>query len=383
MKICRFLSFVSILILLFSCTSSKKTTVSEVRTVKSLRFINEYVIPNNYQFKGTLVGGLSSIDYDPATNLYYLICDDRSERNPARFYTAKIRISDKGIDSVEFTNAVTLLDKQGNSFPSHKTEPALAPDPESMRYDPRKNLLIWGSEGERLLTKNPAALEDPAVLIMSTDGKYKDSFAIPDNLRMHATEKGPRRNGVFEGLAFTDNYKYLFASVEEPLYEDGSRAGSGDSTAWVRFIKFNTKTRKPVAQYAYQIDALPFAADPPGAFKVNGISDIMSLSNNQFIVIERAFVSGKNSNFIRLYLADARYADDISKLASLDPAPTVKPITKTLLLNMDDLGRYIDNVEGITSGPLLANGHQSLILVADNNFDEKEKTQFFLFEIIP
>ena len=48
---------------------------------------------------------------------------------------------------------------------------------------------------------------------------------------------------------------------------------------------------------------------------------------------------------------------------------------------MDDLGIYTDNVEGVTFGPVLSNGHQSLIFVADNNFDEQEITQFLLFEI--
>jgi hypothetical protein len=50
---------------------------------------------------------------------------------------------------------------------------------------------------------------------------------------------------------------------------------------------------------------------------------------------------------------------------------------------MDALGIYVDNVEGICFGPVLPNGHRTLVLVSDNNFIELEKTQFFLFEIIP
>jgi hypothetical protein len=48
---------------------------------------------------------------------------------------------------------------------------------------------------------------------------------------------------------------------------------------------------------------------------------------------------------------------------------------------MDDLGIYTDNVEGMTLGPELPNGHKTLIFVADNNFSKDEITQFFLFEI--
>ena len=50
---------------------------------------------------------------------------------------------------------------------------------------------------------------------------------------------------------------------------------------------------------------------------------------------------------------------------------------------MDTLGIYIDNVEGVTFGPDLPNGHKTLIFVSDNNFSALEKTQFLLFEIIP
>ncbi len=47
------------------------------------------------------------------------------------------------------------------------------------------------------------------------------------------------------------------------------------------------------------------------------------------------------------------------------------------------LKRDIFNVEGVTFGPTLANGRRSLVLVTDNNFNAKEKTQFLLFEVLP
>jgi hypothetical protein len=82
-------------------------------------------------------------------------------------------------------------------------------------------------------------------------------------------------------------------------------------------------------------------------------------------------------------LTDLRNASDISDIASLRENPPAKPATKKLLLNLDSLGTYVDNLEGMTFGPDLPNGHKTLILVADNNFSAFEKTQFFLFEVIP
>jgi hypothetical protein len=45
------------------------------------------------------------------------------------------------------------------------------------------------------------------------------------------------------------------------------------------------------------------------------------------------------------------------------------------------MGIYIDNIEGVTFGPDLPNGHKTLIFVSDNNFSKEQKTQFLLFEV--
>jgi hypothetical protein len=76
-------------------------------------------------------------------------------------------------------------------------------------------------------------------------------------------------------------------------------------------------------------------------------------------------------------------ATDVVDTNSLLSQPAVKPVSKKLVLNMDDLGRYIDNVEGVTWGPTLPNGHKSLLFLSDNNFSPLEKTQFLLFEVNP
>jgi len=111
----------------------------------SLKFINEYDIPFNLKFKETTVGGLSGIDYDKRNGLYYFISDDRSAINPARFYTAKIKITEKGIDTVQFQDVKFLLQQNGEAYPSAKQDLPHTTDPESMRFDPRTNQVIWTS----------------------------------------------------------------------------------------------------------------------------------------------------------------------------------------------------------------------------------------------
>jgi hypothetical protein len=85
-----------------------------------------------------------------------------------------------------------------------------------------------------------------------------------------------------------------------------------------------------------------------------------------------------------VYLADATGAEDISAISSLRMQPAKKPITKKLLLDFNkELKQDVFNVEGVTFGPTLSTGNRSLIFVTDNNFNTKEKTQYFLFEVIP
>lgn len=373
----RITSFFLIGILIVSCTTQKQITLSDR---SQLKFIGEYDVPFNQGFQNTTIGGLSGIDYDKKHKIYYLISDDRSDINPARFYSAKIFLNVNGIDSVQFVSVKNMLQPNGMVYPNSKQNALQTPDPEAIRFDSRTKQLVWSSEGERILKKNVSVLEDPFVNIISNKGKYIDSFILPSNMHMHETQNGPRQNGVFEGLSFSNNFKKLFVDVEEPLYEDGPRAGLKDSTAWIRLIKFDVKSRKPEAQYAYQIDPVAYPSNPVSAFKINGVPDVLAVNNHQLLFIERSFSTGRRPCTIKVYLGELNGATDVSDLRSLLKNNFI-PISKKLILNMDDLGIYTDNIEGVTLGPKLSNNHQSLIFVSDNNFSHEEKTQFLLFEI--
>jgi hypothetical protein len=370
-------------ILLVVSVAAVSFVTAQKNSISRLKLVGEYDIPHNLSFKGTTVGGLSGIDYDKARGLYYMICDDRSAINAARYYTAKIFFGQKKIDSVVFVNVTTLLQKNGTPYPNSKQDPAHTPDPEAIRYDPVHKQMIWTSEGERIVKTKDTVLENPAITIMSPNGKYIDTFPLPANLRMHVSESGPRQNGVLEGMSFANDFKTLYVNVEEPLYQDGPRADVVEKEAWVRIYQFDVKTKKNTAQYAYKLDPVAYPATPVAAFKINGIPDILSAGNKELIVLERSFSTGRAPCTIKIFLTDMNGATDIKNNASLIQTPAAKPLTKKLLLNLDSLGIYIDNVEGATFGPMLPNGHRTLVLVADNNFDALEKTQFFVFEVIP
>jgi hypothetical protein len=123
---------------------------------------------------------------------------------------------------------------------------------------------------------------------------------------------------------------------------------------------------------------------PSTAFSVNGLVELLPLNNEFLIAMERSFSVGVpgTGNSIKLYrvaLPGATDVNGVERLAgSLD---RIRPAQKTLLLDLDTLGIPLDNIEGMTLGPLLPDGRRALVLVSDNNFAPLQFTQFLLFAL--
>jgi len=370
-----------LLTLILSCNTSKQLAVRGNINPESISYLHTYTLPNNFSFMQTTVGGLSSIDYDIKKDQYYFICDDRSAINPARFYTAQILIKSNKIDTVIFNNQTPLLDEKGNKYPSIKVDPTRTPDPESMRYNPRTQNLVWSSEGERAFKQNDSILINPSVYFINSKGEWLDSLQMPTHLYMSLQQRGPRQNGVLEGMSYVDDYKKLMINVEEPLYQDGPKADLQPNQAMIRFFEFDTKTKLCTKQYAYELDPVAHKPIPTNGFVVNGVPEFLSVGKNQLLVLERSFSTGRIPCTIKIFLADYGSATDVSDFQSLKIPAKYQPMKKTLLLNMDELGVFTDNIEGISFGPILPNGNQSILLVSDNNFSPIQKTQIILLEL--
>jgi hypothetical protein len=115
--------------------SAAPTTASPApnATGISLRFIGEATLPHRMQFGGTTVGGISGMDYDAARNQYYLLADDRSDINAARFYTAKINVSATGLKTPEITSVVHMKRPDGSAYGGKAQGAKDIPDPEAIR----------------------------------------------------------------------------------------------------------------------------------------------------------------------------------------------------------------------------------------------------------
>jgi hypothetical protein len=365
-------------VFLFSCSNLKQSI--ENKSISSLKLLSSIEIPFETQFQNTKVGGLSGIDYDSKNDLYYLICDDRSVFNDSRFYTAKIPLIENKIQSIDFQSVITLKNENATAFGNWNTTPNTSADPEDIRYNPKTKTLLWSSEGARVVTGDKQVLQNPSLNFTDLNGNFLSTIALPDNLKMQQTEKGPRNNGTLEGITFDSKFKTIYTHTEEPLFEDGSQSRTSYGGV-IRFYQFDAKTKKNIAQFGYKLEPIALEPNPKESFAVNGVSAIQYFSKDQLIVVERSYSTGTQACTIKLFLCDSKKATNVKNYPSLQNQ-NLELASKKLILNMDDLGIFIDNVEGITFGPKLPNGNQSLVLVSDNNFSEKQKTQVFLFEVL-
>ncbi|RSM66386.1 3-phytase [Amycolatopsis sp. WAC 01376] len=350
---------------------------------RPLRLIGEQTVPNSLLFQGTVVGGLSSIDFDPRTGEYALICDDRSAINPARFYTAKFSLDADGLGPVTFTGTKPLLRPDGTPYPPlAKNDPAQPPnmrtiDPEELRVDPWTGRYVWSQEGER----SAAARIDPSIREAKRDGAYVRDLPIPANEKMTETA-GPRQNLALEGLTFAGFGSLIASSVEGPLLQDGPEANT--TSGALSRITVQSRSGPIVAQYAYPQEKVFAAPNPPGAFATTGISSLLAVDQadpTRYLVMERSFVTGVG-NKVRIYEIDTKGATNIAKVPSLGEAKNVKPVKKRLLADLADFKlSTVDNVEGMTWGPRLRGGERSLVLVSDNNFSPTQVTQFIALAV--
>jgi myo-inositol-hexaphosphate 3-phosphohydrolase len=349
------------------------TDTIERRTVSNVELLGEVVFATGFVFSDTEVGGLSALSYDPASDTYYALSDDRSTVDPARFYTLDIAIDDGALTDgdVTFQDVITLTDTMDNPFAAGSI------DPEGMAFT-NDNMLYISSEGDA----NDTPPIDPSISKFSLTGQQGITLTVPLKFLPTVTVSGTttittgiRNNRAFESLTITPNSEYLYVANEQALLQDGPPTDA-TTTSPVRFIKYDLATGQPVAEYVYIVDPVT------GTNGYNGLVELLALDNNgTFLALERS-LSFDAGNTIKLYQAftqgalDVSGEDDIYWEAMDMPFEIDPPVRKELLVTINDLGVNPDNIEGMTFGPQLADGRQTLILVSDNNFHLLQETQF-------
>ena len=362
----------------------------------SLDFLGEYQLPR-MEFEGTRVGGLSAITYDRQRDRYYAISDDRSNFAPARFYTLALSLNTTdsktpAIKQVTVERVTTMTGEDGKPYPPGTV------DPEGIVLSPLGTVFI-ASEG--------VAQDGIPPFVREFDlktGQWKRSLPIPERYipiisqpevsKLESREsdssnadtkkpeqvKGVQNNLGFESLTLNpggygstgvEPFR-LFVATEAALLQDRNPSDRGDRSRLLHYLAEPGRALL-VSEHLYLLDPPPTAADTSGLVELLAIDQ-----GGHFLSLERTYGRGRFG--VRLYQLAMGDATDTSTIASVRDS-NIRPIRKKLLLDLEQLGIRLDNLEGMTLGPRLPDGSQSLVLVSDDNFLPVQNTQFLLFRL--
>ncbi len=335
-----------------------------------LEYIGEALLPSGLQVEGRSVGGLSGMAYQPQSGRFFVVSDEPSNRFPASFFVLEIDLGQGRLEegAVRVTDVVTLQDRPGHAFEVNEV------DPEGAAFT-RDGTLLVSSEGQA------AAGVAPFVREFELDGKPVRTFALPGRY-LPRPGHGVRHNLAFEALTITPDHRYAIVATENALAQDGPKS-SLEARSPARIARFDTETATLVDEYLYWVEPVARPAVIVGGLEVAGLVELIALDETHLLALVRSFSIGAG-NTIRLFLVSLEGATNIShhdSLADIDLA-TIQPASKRLLVDLADLGVGLDNIEGMTFGPPLADGRRSLILVGDDNFNYPiQVSQFLAFAV--
>ncbi len=385
----------------------------------TIQFLNEQVLKHNVLFQKIPVGGLSALSYDPINQIFFALSDDKGHKGPLRFYKLKLKKT--------FWTKKYRLQIKSQSLLKRPDKKPLVLDPEGIAFL-APNQIIISSEGAQIVTKKlfkpskkkllsrlPAStkvmtqklLEPPLVLSFNTKGRLKTKWPLPSifwpkNLKK-LKQWGVKENKAFEALSIDPSGKFLWLATESSLKQDQTFLSPSTQPTcktyshlkacgkqYIRISQFHIPTQKMIKQFVYIMPQIIKEAQPSHHKGKNGLTDFISLKNKQFLIIERSYLKDSlnfkkrkmDKNQVRLVLSDCSIASNVMRFNRLNKLSSFIPCQNKQTIWLSNLlPNRTDNIEGIALGPKLSSKNQLMVLVSDNNFNPKQKTQFLFFNL--
>lgn len=351
----------------------------------SASFVNGIAISGNSQDLSTgsavnrRVGFFSDIYYDPNRKEWWGV-SDRGPGGGLLSYETRVQrftvdiAANGAISNFKIAQTVKFQDSAaaGNApfngiAPSPSNALGRAFDPEGLVIHPKTgNLLVSDEYG-------------PSLIEFDRNGNLLRRFTTPANLvpRNAATgipnfagdtgnTAGKRTNRGFEGLAISPDGKFSYAMLQSAMLDEG-----GGNGVYTRIVKFDNATGLAVGQYAYRMDT---------AAQGRGISSLVALGNDKFLVLERnnrgvgvgATVSPADKAVYEIDLTNATDVSNITLPATGAFAGAVVKSTKKIDLDANTLAalgnKSPEKWEGLAVGPMLSNGQYLILAGTDNDY---------------
>jgi len=176
-------------------------------------------------------------------------------------------------------------------------------------------------------------------------------------------------NSGYESLAYCDATQTIWTCTENVMQKDRESVYV-DSAAIIRLQAYDTKLNK-IAEYAYRLDPPAYTNRRPKHY-AHGVSELLALDNGSLLVLEREFYVPKSivGAFVICKLYEIFPSDSSRFGAEMMNEAYPVPVKKNKICEWDSkfslFNRSLANYEGMCLGPKLADGSQTIILVADS-----------------
>ena len=388
----------STLVLAVAATSASAQALSGAQFVNGLTISGGSLDLSTGSDFDRRVGFFSDIYFDPNRNEWWGL-SDRGPGGGSLNYETRLQrftldIAASGAISnfqvqqtIKFNNAGRVMN---GLAPNPSSVLGNAFDPEGMVVNPiTGNILVSDEYGPSVYEFNRSGelvrqFTTPANLIPKA-GTVVDYAASPLASSTPQLTSGREGNRGFEGLAISPDGRYAYAMLQNGAVQDGyNPAGSGTRGLYTRIVKFDTATGVAVGQYAYQLD---------NNSQGRGISAIVALGNDKFLVLERnnrgVGVGATLATADKaVYQIDLAGAVDVSSVALPAGATFVGAVTKgakVIDLDADTLaalgGKSPEKWEGLAIGPRLANGRYVVLAGTDNDYSVTQNSSGTQFDV--
>ncbi len=334
-----------------------------------------------------LLGGISALDYSGSENRYIAV-PDRGPKDGAvvyrcRFQTLTITIDPEKSPSVipALVSTTLLKDKLDRSFVGRAS--AFQPtknfaerfDPEGVRIDSKGNLFVSEEYGPQLIKFSSTGKELVRITIPQ---RYLVKHPADSKKKENAlNHTGRQSNRGMEGLAISRDGHFLVGLMQSPLLQDSKLKSSGKPTGTnCRILMIELATGK-MKEYLYPLED-----------KKNKLNEILAINDHEFLVIERDGEAGGDAKFKKIIKINLKDATDIQNIDALPPygvPASVVPVKKEVFIDLlsPQFGlagdKMPEKIEGLTFGPKLKDGRQTLLIASDNDFEINHPTLIYVF----
>ena len=335
------------------------------------------------------LGGFSALEYTGEANRYIAL-PDRGPDDGATGYICRYQLIEIDIQpgtpqpvQLKVLKTQQLSDVQGRPFTGDSRQFEATVD-RSQRFDP---------EGVRLTGNGHCWISDeygPSLIEFDATGRAIRSIALPKHLQiLHPADSKKAENALnqsgrssnkgMEGLAITPDGSMLVGLMQHVLLQDGEREDNGKPVGRnCRLVCVDIASGN-VKEFVYRLDS-----------DDNGLNEILAVSDSEFLVIERDGEPGDQARFkkiMRINLANATEVQHLDSLPHGALPDSIVPVQKEVFLDLLDpayglaSANFPEKLEGLTFGPTLADGRQTLLVGSDNDFEADHPSVVYVFAI--